>query len=74
MGRMFVCQDSRECGMRIKKGEHKGKCSALEYGYEDGKCPFCKPYRDYTNGIYYPHYSLGSKEKSKKKVKYAHIA
>lgn len=46
----FVCQDSRPCGGRDAR---TGRCRPLESGYPDGKCPFCKPDFNYTNGEYY---------------------
>ena len=47
------CKDSRPCFGRVNGG-----CTLLGVNvkrmYEDGKCPFCKPHRDITNGVYYP--------------------
>lgn len=45
------CNDCRECFARTKDG----KCTILVSGYENGKCPFCKPDRDVTDGVTYKH-------------------
>jgi len=45
-----TCRDSRECF--AKKEGHL--CKILMESYEDGKCPFCKPEREVTDGVRYP--------------------
>lgn len=44
----FKCKDPRTCF-----GRKEGRCTILLRGYEEGKCSFCKPFRDITNGIVY---------------------
>ena len=44
------CNDKRECFAR-----DSGKCTVLKSGYEPGKCPFCKPKRDETDGVKYQY-------------------
>ncbi len=54
----LTCHDSRLC---FAKREGSVKCGVLikhdirsnSDEYEDGKCPFCKPLREYTNGKKY---------------------
>ena len=44
------CFDTRNCFARVE-----GRCALLKHiDYKDGKCPFCKPVRDETNGVRYP--------------------
>lgn len=44
------CFDKRKCFAR-----EDGRCALLKHiDYKDGKCPFCKPVRDVTNGVKYP--------------------
>jgi len=43
------CKDSRPCFAR-----KDGHCVCLISTYPDGKCPFCKPEMEVTNGVYYP--------------------
>ena len=48
---MYTCIDTRPCFARLKKR----MCHALSETYEhDGECPFCKEYRDVTEGKTYP--------------------
>ena len=56
-----ICIDSRECFAKIRDKDGSGKpcnkCVILTNisGYDDGDCPFCKPKRGYTDGVYYPY-------------------
>ena len=43
------CGDARKCFAR-----KKGRCLILETTYQSGLCPFCKPYRQFTKGQFYP--------------------
>lgn len=55
--RGLSCRDSRPCFARTKS-IFSGKsevCVLLSSVYPDGKCPFCKPDREITKGIYYPY-------------------
>lgn len=72
---MTKCVDSRQCFARKKSGDCMS-CGILipEPGamnmYVDGECPFCKPKRDYTDGVYYGNYEktlrlLSHKERGK---------
>lgn len=48
------CNDTRECFARHRL--NPDLCGILQTTYEkDGDCPFCKPKRGETNGVYYPH-------------------
>lgn len=58
----FVCVDSRNC---FAKGAITGQCMILMGkknqmtgevmpAYENGKCVFCKPVQNVTNGVEYP--------------------
>lgn len=50
------CVDSRECFGKIKDLNNKTRCDILRETYvKDGECPFCKPEREYTNGVFYPY-------------------
>lgn len=44
------CRDKRECFAR-----ENGKCTLLTEARKDGQCPFCKPKKEYTNGVFYPY-------------------
>lgn len=46
------CNDSRKCFGKTQTGS---ECKVLTRTYRDGKCPFCKPERDVTNGRRYPY-------------------
>lgn len=52
------CFEERPCFAR-----GNGRCSLLKYvENKSGKCAFCKPKRDVTNGVHYPinrHYIGG---------------
>ena len=43
------CYEERPCFAK-----ERGRCALLKMTYKDGACPFCKPDRDVTNGVYYP--------------------
>ena len=44
------CTQEGKCFAR----SNRGHCRILKDGYEEGKCPFQKPYREVTNGVYFP--------------------
>jgi hypothetical protein len=48
------CKDKRKCFAKVPRNFRTG-CSILIKGYRDGKCPFCKPDRDVTDGKRYSH-------------------
>lgn len=45
------CFDERECFAK----NNKHRCELLNSTFADGKCPFCKPKSDYTNGVHYQY-------------------
>lgn len=53
------CDDSRKCFAQKPTKMGFTECTILERGnetpwpYDDGKCPFCKENREWTNGEYY---------------------
>lgn len=54
---MMICSDDRECFAK-RKGVFDSYiyCKILTDGakpYPKGECPFCKPIREVTNGVYY---------------------
>lgn len=58
-----VCYDSRPCFAKVAPSEYVNRCtcSILMSGFPNGKCKFCKPKRDETDGVSYPvdtHYLL----------------
>ena len=44
----FECDDKRPCFAR-----YKGRCRILIEKIEGRDCPFCKQYREVTNGVFY---------------------
>ena len=58
-----ICKDKRTCGMSATIDGIK-KCACLHTTYPDGKCPFCKPDKAYTNGKWYPYVSYSGKGNS----------
>lgn len=58
-----ICNDKRTCGMATHIDGVK-KCACLHTTYPDGKCPFCKPDKAYTNGKWYPYVSYSGKGNS----------
>lgn len=43
------CNDERRCFAKVN-----GRCGILIHSYKKGeKCPFNKPQREVTNGVYY---------------------
>lgn len=59
-GQRKRCHDPRPCFARINGG-----CALIGYDkpmYKDGECPFCKPDREVTNGVYYPTRTEGRYE------------
>lgn len=53
-----TCSDSRNCFAKRQRTDNPDiyGCTILSdtAGYSDSKCPFCKPFRSYTNEKYYP--------------------
>ena len=49
------CIDSRHCFAKRRQGA-EAYCGLLTETYaKDGACPFCKEFRDVTNGVVYPY-------------------
>ena len=77
MGRQpkTFCCDSRKCFAQKPYKNGFTECSILirdgsPFAYKDSKCPFGKPKRDYTDGVYYGNYEktlrlLSHKERGK---------
>lgn len=64
------CHDSRECFAKTEMEDGRQRCSILvieqtktkkrkKQLYQDGKCPFCKPNKEITNGKEYPYVNRG---------------
>ena len=47
-----MCTDHRKCFGAV---EHDGvrRCRVLSITQFKDKCTFCKPYKDFTNGVWY---------------------
>lgn len=51
-----VCRDTRTCFGRRLTPSSIPVCTVLDNAsFGDKPCPFCKPKRDMTNGVYYPY-------------------
>ena len=50
---MRKCVESRPCFAKNRESKYV-KCRILTSTYPDGKCPFCKPEMEVTNGKRYP--------------------
>lgn len=49
------CNEPDRCFAKKDRFRYgKPTCSILSENYPEGKCPFKKPIRDETNGVYYP--------------------
>ena len=56
IGKAPVCEESRPCfAQRLRIADKKIHCTLLTESYENGKCPFCKPFQNITNGKEYKH-------------------
>lgn len=51
------CKDTRPCFAR-----KEGRCICLSETYPEGKCPFCKPEMEVTNGVFYPFIPKGEEK------------
>ena len=51
-GERVKCNETGICFAQSRN--HPGTCTLLSSSYPEGHCPFRKPYRDETNGVYYP--------------------
>lgn len=49
-----TCHDRRKCFAQEQLGRTRKICTILHATYQEGKCPFCKPVRDMTDGKAYP--------------------
>lgn len=50
-----ICNEEGRCFAKVDRNRYsKPTCSLLYENYPEGKCPFKKPIRDETNGIFYP--------------------
>jgi hypothetical protein len=49
-----ICKDTRPCFAKNKDAYGYNLCGILTDGFPNGKCKFCKPRRDVTDGKLYP--------------------
>lgn len=56
IGKSPVCEEKRSCfAQRLRVADQRIHCTLLTEVYEEGKCPFCKPFQNITKGKEYPY-------------------